>query len=82
MSENYRLYMKDFCLWLREQAVEAKRKKNAAELTDGKEAEAYELEAGRSQAYLEVISHIQNEAEGFGLDLKELHLDSFDPYAL
>jgi hypothetical protein len=39
----------------------------------------YEFQCGRLIAFNEVVSILQQQAEGFGISLKELNLDDIDP---
>ena len=40
---------------------------------------AYDFACGRLIAFNEIISILQQQAEGFGISLKELNLDDIDP---
>jgi hypothetical protein len=41
-----------------------------------------DFDVGYAQAYFEVVSHMQNQAEVFDIPLADLCLDDFDPYSL
>lgn len=70
----YRYYLYDLGFLLKEDALEAKREREAA-----KGSEAYEFHNGRVMAYYEVITLMQQQAEGFDIPLEELRLEDVDP---
>lgn len=74
MSDLHRDYLLDVCYELRMKALEAKRVAK-----ESKETPSEAFHTGKSEAYYEVLSHIVNQAKAFGLPLKDLHLQGFDP---
>lgn len=71
-SDAYKNYVRDVVYLLRETAAEAQRKSKTTERSS-------EFDAGRAQAYIEVLSLMQNQAEAFQLSRDELLLAGFDP---
>ena len=74
-TSKYRNYLYDVGDLLKTRALEA-REERSRTLFDSPE---YHLESGRLIAFYEVISLLQQEAEGFGIALRELRLDDIDP---
>lgn len=70
----YKNYLFDLGLLLKEYALEAKTERDKH---TGKEAEDYY--SGELMAYHRVISLMQQQAESFGIPLKELRLDDINP---
>src|SRR4030067_14037 len=66
----YRFYLYDLGPIIIERALEAKASKKAAQ----KESPDYEYAAGRLMAFNEVISIMQQQAEGFDIPLEEMKL--------
>jgi hypothetical protein len=64
------LYLRDLGALLKERAFEARARRDA---------EKTEFDAGRTMAYYEVLSTMQNKATAFGLTLEELQLEDVDP---
>ena len=67
-------YLHDLGFILRELTLEATQQAAAARGTD-----AEEWQSGRSMAYWEVISLMQQQAEAFGLPFDQLAIDGLDP---
>ena len=76
MDKHYKLLMRDVCYWLVENAREASQE---VKKLDKNSPEGY-FAAGCLTTFQHVISHIQNQAEGFQLDLDAIALNNFDPY--
>ena len=75
-------YLRDLGYWLRERAEEAARESRSirARRAPHERTVDDEFTVGRSQAYNEVISHMLNEAEAFGIPLADLALEDLDEY--
>ena len=73
MSETHAHYLRDLGYLVREAAEKAKA--DAASATEEDRA----FQNGRSMAYYEVASLMQQQAEAFGISLHDLALDGFDP---
>jgi hypothetical protein len=74
--DTYRWYLSDLGYWLRERAFEAKANK---ELHSDKKDEDYYYYMGLLMGYMYTISHMQNQADVFGIPLKDLQLDNLIP---
>jgi hypothetical protein len=74
MSDVHKNYLFDLGYLLREQAVEAKERRNKAR---GTEDEAFE--SGRAMAYHEVLSLLVSQANSFQLPIEDLHVEGLDP---
>ena len=74
MSDVHKNYLFDLGYLLREEALEAKERRQQARGTDD---EAFE--SGRAMAYHEVISLLVSQAESFQLPIEDLHLEGLDP---
>ena len=70
----YKWYLRDLGYLLREEAFEAKAKRDAAR---GTADESYA--AGFLMGYFQVITWMQNEAWTFGIPFEDLCLDGIDP---
>jgi hypothetical protein len=70
----YRYYLMDLGFLLREQALEAKARKDAAQDKDDRL-----FHAGVLLTYYGVISLMQQQATGFDIALEDLRLDGFLP---
>ena len=68
-------YLLDVGLYLKERALEARRERDR--LPEGSTRRMFE--SGRVLAFNEVISVLQQTAEGFDIPLAELRLDDIDP---
>ena len=74
-SLRYKYYLRDLGNLLKESALEAKK-------ISEKEApgsEGFHFESGRLMAYYEVISLMQQQAQGFQIALEELDLHDIEP---
>ena len=72
MSDSHRNYLHDFGAELRDMALDAKRRAEAAVGTD----EAT-YEQGRASAYYEVLSLMETQAKTFALPSEDLHFEGF-----
>lgn len=71
----YENYLFDLGALLKERALEARDERE--ESPDG--SLNREFHSGRVMAFNEVISIMQQQADGFDIPLAELHLDGFEP---
>jgi hypothetical protein len=74
VSDVHKNYLFDLGNLLRDQALEAKERRQQARGTDN---EAFE--SGRATAYYEVMSLLVSQAESFQLPIEDLHLEGLDP---
>lgn len=74
-SDSYKNYLYDLGPIIMERALEAKREKKTAP----KNSSEHDYAAGRLMAFNEVISIMQQQAEGFDIPLEELRLDGVEP---
>jgi len=74
MSDVYKNSLFDLGYQLREQALEAKERRQQARGTDNED-----FESGRATAYYEIMSLLASQAESFHLAIEDLHLEGFDP---
>jgi len=70
MDKKYRGYINHVCKIIKERALQSKLEEEKAKNL---------FNSGRLMAYNEVISILQQEAEGMLMDLKELKLDDINP---
>lgn len=75
IDTKYKYYLYDLGEILKTRALSAK-KDREREL---KGSPGYEFESGRIIAFNEVISIMQQQAEGFDIPLEELQLEDIDP---
>jgi hypothetical protein len=75
MDLKYKHYLQDLGEILKTRALEAKEER--AREQEG--SAAYEFQCGRLIAFNEVISILQQQAGGFGINLEELNLSDIDP---
>ncbi len=71
----YKHYLYDLGNLLKTRALESRDERNSA----SKDSPDYRFEAGRLIAFNEVISILQQQAEGFGIPLNELQLEDIVP---
>jgi len=71
----YKHYLRDIGEIVKTRALEAKDER--AREQEG--SAAYHFQCGRLIAFNEVISILQQQAEGFGINLRDLTLDNIDP---
>jgi len=71
----YKHYLRDLGEIVKTRALETKEER--AREREG--SATYEFQCGRLIAFNEVVSILQQQAEGFGISLKELNLDDIDP---
>lgn len=69
-------YLQDLGQLIYELGIEAKEKRD--QLDEG--TEKYLLQTGRLQAFLEVISLMQDQAQAFDIPLEDIKLSEIDPY--
>ena len=74
-GEKCKLFVFDVGYYIKERALDAKKERDAVP----KGTPEYDFRCGRVIAYNEVISILQQTAEGFGIALEELQLDDIDP---
>jgi hypothetical protein len=75
MAEKHENYLFDLGLLLKERALEARRQRD--ELPE--ESLDRTFQSGRVIAFNEVISIMQQQAEGFDIPLSDLRLEDIDP---
>jgi hypothetical protein len=75
MSHRHKDYLFDLGFLIKERAIEACRQRDALPRDSGER----EFQAGRALAFNEVISIMQQQAEGLGLPLSDLRLDDIEP---
>jgi hypothetical protein len=75
MAEKHENYLFDLGLLLKERALEARRQRD--ELPE--ESPDRTFQSGRVIAFNEVISIMQQQAEGFDIPLSDLRLEDIDP---
>lgn len=71
----YKHYLHDLGEILKTRALEVKEERASTQ----EESAAYHFQCGRLIAFNEVISILQQQAEGFSINLGELNLDDIDP---
>ncbi len=71
----YKYYLYDLGLLIKERALEAKKDRSHKP----KKSKDYLFQSGRIMAFNEVISIMQQQAEGFGIQLRDLQLDDITP---
>ena len=71
----YKNYLFDVGALIKERALEARQQK----ALERKGTKSYMYEAGRLMGFNEVISILQQEAQGFGIELSDLQLDDIEP---
>ena len=74
-DDKYKHYLFDLGPAIKERALEAKKARDR----EAKGSEGYMYESGRLIAFNEVISIMQQDAEGFGIPLADLQLEDIDP---
>jgi hypothetical protein len=74
MEDNYRHYLRDVGLLVRERAVEAKHQRE-----DVRGTPSFSFEDGRAMAYYEVVSLLLGQADVFGLAAGDLRMEGLDP---
>ena len=75
MAEKHENYLHDLGLILKERALEARRQRDELPL----ESLDRTFQSGRLIAFNEVISIMQQQAEGFGIALSDLRLEDIEP---
>lgn len=76
-GDTARYYLLDLGDLLRKEALDAKREYEEAKRSTDEGEKAYR--GGYLMAFYHVISLMQDQALGFGIDLKEMKLESIDP---
>lgn len=71
LEKKYQNYLKDLVEILKERALKDKKR--------SKEKNG-EYEKGRLMAYYEFISLLKQQADAFGIDLKDINLQDFDEF--
>ena len=71
----YKHYLLDLGEIVKARALEVKEERTKE--TQG--APGYDFQCGRLVAFNEIVSILQQQAEGFGINLEELNLDDIDP---
>ena len=72
---SHKYYLYELGLIIKLRALEARRERDAA--SDGSDDKTFH--SGRLMAFNEVISIMQQQAEGIGIPLADLRLDDIDP---
>ncbi|MDQ3322808.1 MAG: hypothetical protein M3525_10345 [Acidobacteriota bacterium] len=75
MNNKYQLYLQDLGFLVKERALSAKTDKEGK----AQDSQSYLYEAGRLMAFNEIISLMQQQAEGFEIDLSEINLGNLNP---
>ena len=75
MEDAHQSFLRDLVAWLR---IRAKEAKTVSQDGSGDR----DFEAGRTAAYVEVLGHMQSQADVFLLNKKGVGLESFDAYDL
>lgn len=75
MSDRHKDYLFDLGFLLKERALEARRQRDGSPI----DSLEYKFHSGRVLAFNEVISIMQQQAEGLGLPLSDLRLDDIEP---
>jgi hypothetical protein len=75
MTDTYKNYLFDLGLLIKERALEARHQRDEAPT----ESLEREFQSGRVIAFNEVISIMQQQAEGLGIPLSDLRLDDIVP---
>jgi len=75
MSNKQQLYLFDLGLLIKERALAARRHRDALAADDPDR----DFQSGRIIAFNEVISIMQQQAEGLGIPLSDLQLDDIEP---
>jgi hypothetical protein len=70
-KDKYKLYLIDLVSILKEEAYEARKKRGP------NSDDFYE---GRLMAYYEFVSLLKQQADAFGIDLKDINLQDFDEF--
>jgi hypothetical protein len=74
-NDTYRNYLFDVGYYIKERAIEAVKERDKKE----KGSSEYEFQSGRIMAFNEVVSIMQQHAEGFGISLESLQLADIEP---
>ncbi|MHB0915157.1 MAG: hypothetical protein ACYC4M_05655 [Thermoleophilia bacterium] len=74
-DSSYKYYLYDLGYDIKLRALEAKHERDDA--PDESDTKSYH--AGRIMAFNEIISMMQQQAEGFGIPFSDLRLDDIDP---
>lgn len=74
-DQTYRNYLFDLGLLIKERALAA----ISERYKERKGSDGYMYESGRIMAFNEVISIMQQQAEAFGIPLRDLRLEDIDP---
>jgi len=74
-EETYRLFLQEAILAIKERALEARQERPSKEA----DSSGYLFQSGRLLAFNEVISILQQYADGFQIGLDELHLQDIEP---
>jgi len=75
MNDKYKNYLVDLGFLVKERALESKVTKQGEQ----KDSSNYIYETGRLMAFNEMISIMQQQAEGFEIELSELNLEGIEP---
>jgi len=75
MSNKYQNYLFDLGLLIKERALEVRRHRDKLAV----DSPDRHFQSGRVIAYNEIISLMQQQAEGFGISLSDLRLDDIEP---
>lgn len=75
MEDVHQSFLRDLVSWLRNRAEEAAKESRS-------EADDAGFQAGRATAYVEVLGHMQAQADLFLLEKEGVGLDAFEAYDL
>ncbi len=71
----YKNYLHDLGIIIKEEALESKKKKKMSKTINEKD-----FNTGYMMGFHRVISLMQQQAEAFNIDLKDISLNDIDPY--
>jgi len=74
-SSTHKNYLHDLGILIKEEALEAKKKKESSKTMNEKQ-----FNTGYMMGFHRVISLMQQQAESFRIDLKDISLNDIDPY--
>jgi hypothetical protein len=75
VDAKYKYYLYDLGYLLKERALQSKADRDSLTVRD----ENYHFQSGRLLAFNEVLSIVQQMAEGFDIPLEDLKLEGLDP---
>ena len=75
VDPKYKYYLHDLGFLIREDALDAKKSRDR----ETKNSTSYMFQEGRLSAYYEIITLMQQQAKGFGIDLEDINLEGVHP---